>query len=123
MADADLSDDEIDDKFEPKVRTLCKSLRLTWHVCGQFDIRHANCNSNTALHFRSRSSQINLQVWYAKVMVVDNIPNVPGAKYDKLLGVLKKKFGAYGQVNSLFMVRPPTVLMTYTAFRIAAPGY
>ena len=74
----------------------------------------------SALHFRSRSSQINLQVWYAKVMVVDNVPNVPGAKYDKLHGVLKKKFGAYGQVNSLFMVRPPTVLM-YDVHCISLP--
>ena len=41
---------------------------------------------------------------WGNVIVVDNLPKIPLAKYDKLLGVLKRIFAQTGTINTICLL-------------------
>jgi len=47
--------------------------------------------------------ELTMEIGFAKIIVVDNIPVVPPEKYEKLRNVLTKIFGTIGTIRELYM--------------------
>lgn len=47
--------------------------------------------------------EVTMELGFAKIIVVDNTPQVPPEKYEKLKSVLLKVFSAFGTVTDLYM--------------------